>query len=289
MATAPVAVGAPARVLAPFRALGSAFTGAFAETGRLLSFSFVAFIWVPRVLVRYWKQVALITSEISVGTGALIAGGGTIGVIFMLSFFTGGELGLQGYTGLAILGLQPLSGIVSAFANTREIAPIVAGVALSAQIGCGFTAQLGAMRVSEEIDALEVMAIPSQPYLVTTRVIAALIAVIPLYLVGLFASFIATQIIVVQLQGESAGTYSYYFHLFLPVRDVLYSLFKAVVFATMVTMIHCYYGYNVTGGPEGVGRAAGKALRLSIVSIVIVDVFLTLLLWGANPHVQVSG
>lgn len=260
-----------------------------AALGRQLRFYAAALAATPRTLTHYRREVARLIAEISLGSGALLVGGGTVGVIFMLSFFTGTEVGLQGFRGLQIIGLAPLAGLVSAFANTREIAPIVAGVALAAQVGCGFTAQLGAMRIAEEIDALEVIPVRPLPYLVTTRMIAAFVAVIPLYMIGLLASYFATQVSVVYVNHQSIGTYSYYFHLFLPPIDVLYSLLKVLVFAVIVTLVHCYYGYYATGGPEGVGRAAGRALRTSIVLINVTDLFLTLLFWGAHQTVQISG
>ncbi len=262
---------------------------ALAELGEQLSFYARAMLWLPRAAKRYWREVARLVADISFGSGALLVGGGTVAVIFALSFFSGSELGLQGFKGLQIIGLAPLSGVISAYANTREIAPIVAGVGLAAQVGCGFTAQLGAMRIAEEIDALEVMAIPSVPYLVSTRILAAFTAVVPLYLVGLFASYVATEVEVVYLNHQSKGTYLYYFHRFLPPRELLYSLVKVVAFAVIVTLVHCYHGYTASGGPEGVGRAAGRALRTSIVAIVIFDLVLTFVLYGANPSVRISG
>jgi phospholipid/cholesterol/gamma-HCH transport system permease protein len=268
---------------------GTRVVDVFVELGRQLTFYLSALLWLPRAAVRYWREVARLIADISFGSGALLVGGGTISVIFALSFFSGSELGLQGFKGLQIIGLAPLSGVISAYANTREIAPIVAGVGLAAQVGCGFTAQLGSMRISEEVDALEVMAVPSLPFLVTTRILAAFTAVIPLYLVGLFASYVATEFEVVYLNHQSKGTYLYYFHRFLPVDELFFSLVKAATFAVIVTLVHCYYGYTASGGPEGVGRAAGRALRASIVSIVIVDLILTFVLYGANPSVRISG
>lgn len=265
------------------------FVDVLVELGTQLRFYASALLWLPRAAVRYWREVLRLVADISFGSGALLVGGGTVAVIFALSFFSGSELGLQGFKGLQIIGLAPLSGVISAYANTREIAPLVAGVGLAAQVGCGFTAQLGSMRISEEVDALEVMAIPSLPYLVTTRILAAFTAVVPLYLVGLFASYIATEIEVVYLNHQSKGTYLYYFHRFLPTQELFLSLVKAVVFAIIVTLVHCYYGYTATGGPEGVGRAAGRALRTSIVAIVIFDLVLTFVLYGANPSVRISG
>jgi phospholipid/cholesterol/gamma-HCH transport system permease protein len=181
------------------------------------------------------------------------------------------------------------SGFVSAYFNTREIAPLVAGIALAATVGCGFTAQLGAMRISEEVDALEVMAIPSMPYLVTTRIIAGLVAIVPLYVVGLLSSYFATQLVVTDFMGQSAGTYHHYFSLFLPPGDVLWSFGKVLVFAVAVILIHCYYGYNASGGPAGVGVAVGRAVRTSIVVVNVIDLFLSMAIWGSTTTVRLAG
>ena len=121
-------------------------------------------------------------------------------------------------------------------------------------MGCGFTAQLGAMRISEEVDALEVMAIPSLPFLVTTRIIAGLVAVIPLYVVGLLSSYFATRLTVTQFFGQSAGTYDHYFNQFLPPGDVLWSFGKVLIFSVVVILIHCYHGYNASRRSRRRGR-----------------------------------
>jgi phospholipid/cholesterol/gamma-HCH transport system permease protein len=156
-------------------------------------------------------------------------------------------------------------------------------------VGAGFTAELGAMRINDEIDALEVMAMPTRRYLVASRVVAAMIAVTPLYLVSLFASYLATNIAVVKLQGLSAGTFAHYFNLFLPPIDVVYSLIKVLIFAATVAMIHCYYGYNARGGPVGVGVAVGRAIRTSIVAINIINFALSAVMWGIRDTVRIAG
>src|SRR5919106_453313 len=202
--------------------------------------SFHAKVVADAVLVipRHPEEVMRIIGDITWGSGALIVGAGTAGVIFFMAFITGGLVGLEGFKALELIGAESFAGFVSAFGNTREITPIIAGVTLAAQVGAGFTAELGAMRISDEIDALEVMAVPTRRYLVASRVVACLIAVTPLYLVSLFASYLATQIAVVKLQGLSAGTFAHYFNLFLPPVDVLYSLIKVLIFAATVAMIH---------------------------------------------------
>ncbi len=257
--------------------------------GRQLAFYIRALIWVPRAVVRYPKEILRLLTEVVFGTGGLMVIGGTIGVITAMSFFTGTEVGLQGFTALDQLGTSAFTGFISAYFNTREIAPLVAGIALAATVGCGYTAQLGSMRISEEVDALEVMAVPSLPYLVTTRVVAGLAAIIPLYIVGLLASYFATRFVVTTAYGQSTGTYDHYFDLFLPPGDVLWSFFKVLIFAVVVIMIHCFYGYYATGGPAGVGVAVGHAVRTSIVAINVVDLLLSMAIWGTTTTVRLAG
>ncbi|CAN5481977.1 ABC transporter permease [soil metagenome] len=259
------------------------------DLGEQMAFYLKALAWTPRTLRRYRKEVLRLLAEVTFGTGALAVIGGTVGVITFLSFFTGTEVGLQGYAALNQLGTGAFTGFVSAYFNTREIAPLVAGLALSATVGCGFTAQLGAMRISEEIDALEVMAVPSLPYLVTTRVIAGLVAVVPLYVIGLLSSYLSTRTIATAYYGQSTGTYDHYFRLFLPPHDILWSFGKVLVFAVVIVMTHCYYGYTAKGGPAGVGIAVGKAVRTAIVAINIVDFFLSLAIWGSTTSVRIAG
>ena len=262
------------------------------EAGKQLTFygqilSEIAFNW--RIKWKYRSVLANLISDITIGAGALVVGGGMVFVIFSMSFFTGTEVGLQGYAGLEQIGAEAFTGLIGSFANTREVTPLIAGVALAAQVGAGFTAELGAMRISDEIDALEVMSVPSKPYLVASRVTAAVIAIIPLYLISLFASFYATKVVTTKFFGLSPGVYDYYFRLYLPPIDVLFSVIKAVVFAMVVALIHCYYGYNASGGPAGVGVAVGRAIRLSIVSVVVLNFVLSLIFWGGGNTVSLSG
>ncbi len=254
-----------------------------------MAFYIKALAWTPRTIRRYKKEVLRLLAEVTFGSGALAVIGGTVGVITFLSFFTGTEVGLQGYAALNQLGTGAFTGFISAYFNTREIAPLVAGLALSATVGCGFTAQLGAMRISEEIDALEVMAVPSLPFLVTTRLIAGFVAVIPLYVIGLLSSYLSTRTIATAYYGQSTGTYDHYFKLFLPPVDILWSFGKVLVFAVVIVMTHCYYGYTAKGGPAGVGIAVGRAVRTAIVAINVVDFFLSLAIWGSTTNVRIAG
>ncbi|MBI4259711.1 MAG: ABC transporter permease [Actinobacteria bacterium] len=269
------------------RAVGGA-ARPFDELLRQLRFYGRAVRAMPAGL-RYKAVIASVVADITIGAGALIIGAGMFFVIFSMSFFTGTQVGLEGFQGLEQIGAQAFVGLVSSWANTREITPLIAGVALAAQVGAGFTAQIGAARISEEIDALEVMAIPSMVYMVVTRIWAAIITIIPLYLAALFSSYLATELIVTRFFNLSGGTYEHYFKLFLPAIDIFYSLIKAVVFAIVVTLIHTYYGYTATGGPAGVGVASGRAIRTSIVVVVVLNLFLSLLMWGGGDTVRIAG
>ena len=206
-----------------------------------------------------------------------------------MCFFTGTEVGLQGYAALNQLGTAAFSGFVSAYFNTREIAPLVAGIALAATVGCGFTAQLGAMRISEEVDALEVMAIPSLPFLVTTRIIGGLIAIIPLYVVGLLSSYFATRLV-----GHPVLR---------PEHRHLRPLLQPVPAAGRRAVV-LRQGAGLRGRrdpdplllrlqrlrrPAGVGVAVGRAVRTSIVAINVIDLFLSMAIWGATTTVRLAG
>jgi phospholipid/cholesterol/gamma-HCH transport system permease protein len=244
---------------------------------------------VPEALRRHRAEIGRQIADVSLGGGALVVGGGAVGVVFLLAAFTGTEVGVEGHQGLDIIGLAPLTGFISGYANTRELAPIVVALAFAARIGCGYTSRLGAMRISEEIDALEAMSIRPVVHLVATRLVASITVVLPLYLIGLVGTYVTTDWVVTTFYGQSAGTYDHYFTMFVSIRDVLCSAVKVLVLTTIVTLVHCYHGFHATGGPEGVGRATGRAIRTSIILITVVDIALTLILWGPDQNVTISG
>jgi len=239
--------------------------------------------------LRFFRVVVREVGNIVAGSGIIAVGAGMVFVVGIMSLSVGAEVGLQAFKGLQVIGAQSFTGLIGSFVNVREIAPIIYAIALAAQVGAGFTAELGAMRISEEIDALEVMGMPSVTYLVCTRVVAMIITFLPLYLIGLFATFFATRLITIRLDGLSPGIYDYYFHLYLPPIDILYSVIKVFIFTVLITLIHCYYGYYASGGPVGVGVAVGKAIRVTIVVIVLVNLLLSFLFWGHGSTVSITG
>ena len=259
------------------------------EYGDQLLFYVKALFWIPRALRFYRREIYSILAEVVFGVGGLSMIAGSVGVIAFMAFFAGTEVGMQGYASLSQIGVAKFTAFISAYFNTREVAPLVSSIALAATVGCGYTARLGSMRISEEIDALEVMAVPSLPFLVTTRIIAAFIAVIPLYIVALCASYLSPRLITTLMYGQSAGTYDHYFIQFLPPIDLLWSFGKLLFLAVAIIMIHCYYGYTASGGPAGVGTAVGRAIRTSIVTVVVADFFLSFAIWGSTSTVRITG
>jgi phospholipid/cholesterol/gamma-HCH transport system permease protein len=262
---------------------------AFAALGSFTSFAVKAIAEIPATLRLYGAEVLRQLKDIAWGSGAILVGGGTIGVMVLLSIAAGTSLGIEGFSGLNLVGLAPLTGFISASANTRELAPLIAALALAAQVGCRFTAQLGSMKIHEEVDALEVIAIRPMRYLVATRVIACMIAILPLYLVGLIGSYVASRLSVVYLFHQSPGQYDHYFSTFVQGRDILLSVVKILVFAIVITLIHCWYGMKAGGGPQAVGEATGASIRASIVVVVILDMVMTLVFWGGASGFRISG
>lgn len=244
---------------------------------------------VPRTLKHYRRQTGALLVDMTWGNGSIIVGGGTIGVLVFLSAAVGASVGVEGYAALDMVGMGPLTGFVSAYANTREMAPMIAAIGFAAQAGTRMTAEIGSMRISEEIDALEAQGIRSIPFVVTTRVIAGMITIIPLFVLTLILSYLSAAFVVNVLHDQSSGTYYHYFDTFIQPSDVFFSVIKAAIFVTLIIAIHGYQGYYAGGGPEGVGRASGRAIRASLIVVVIADMILTLLFWGNDPGIRISG
>ncbi len=244
---------------------------------------------IGEAFVHYRGEILRLVAQMSLGTGALAMIGGTIVIVGFLALSAGALIAVQGYSLLTGIGVEALTGFTSAYLNVRLIAPLTAGIGLAATIGAGATAQLGAMRISEEIDALEVMGIRSISYLVSTRLIAGVLVVVPLYCVGVLMSFIAARLGTTLVYGQSTGVYDHYFDTFLNPTDLFWSLGMAVVMAVVVMVIHTYYGYTATGGPAGVGEAVGRAVRASLIGVVFITLVVSLSVYGQSGNFHLSG
>jgi phospholipid/cholesterol/gamma-HCH transport system permease protein len=220
--------------------------------------------------------------------GILILGSAV--VIWGLVFIIGLECGIEGAYLLRAQGAPAYAGVFSAWCDLRELVPYVFGYMMAAKVGTGIVAELGAMRISDEIDALEVMGVPPMTFLAATRLLAAWLALPFIYLiavgVGFFASYIA---VVKQIADVSSGGYFLIFWMFQNPPDLLYSVLKGMTMATVIVLVGCYYGYHASGGPVGVGAATAKSMALNLVLVHIIGMLGTLFFWGANPRAPIGG
>lgn len=265
----------------------------FLNSGRVVgdqtAFYIKALAAIPDAIRRYPTEVLRLIAVMGMGTGALAVIGGTVVIVGFLTLSTGALIAVQGYNTLSNVGIEALTGFLGAFLNVRFIAPATAGVALAATIGAGATAQLGAMRINEEIDALESMSVRPIAYLASTRIVAGVIAVIPIYTVAMLMSFLATRFGTTVIYGQSAGVYDHYFSTFLHPTDLLWSFLEVLAMAAAVMTVHTYYGYTATGGPAGVGEAVGRAVRASITAGVFILLSITLSVYGQSGNFYLSG
>src|SRR5882757_8065718 len=220
--------------------------------------------------------------------GILILGSAL--VIWGLVFVLGLQCGIEGAYLLRANGAPAYAGVFSAWCDLREILPYAFGYMLSAKVGTGIVAELGAMRISDEIDALEVMGVPPVTFLCATRLLAAWITFPFIYLVGIGIMYLASYLAVVKQIGDtSSGGYLLIFWMFQNPPDLFYSLIKGMFMATAIVMVGCYYGYTASGGPVGVGTATAKSMVLNIVLVHIIGMLGTLIFWGANPRAPIGG
>jgi phospholipid/cholesterol/gamma-HCH transport system permease protein len=210
--------------------------------------------------------------------------------IWGLIFITGLQCGIEGAYLLQSQGAPQYAGLFSAWCDLREIAPLAFGYMMAAKVGTGIVAELGSMRISEEIDALEVMGISGITFLCATRLLAAWVVLPFVYLGGIVCGFLASFIAVVQqVANVSAGGYSLIFWEFQNPGDLLFSIIKAMAMATVIVLVGCYYGYTASGGPVGVGVATAKSMVVNIVGVHVVSALGTQLFWGANPRAPIGG
>ncbi len=270
------------------RGVGSVVDG-WNHVGEQTQFFGRTLLSIGDVFVRYPKELVRLIAQMGLGAGALAIIGGTVAIVGFLTVSTGALVAVQGFNQFSEIGVEALTGFASAFFNVRLIAPATTAIALSATIGAGATAQLGAMRINEEIDALEVIGIRSVAYLASSRVIAGVIVVIPLYCVGVLASFWAAKFGTTAIYGQSTGVYNHYFDTFLNPTDLIWSFVQSIAMAVVIMLVHTYYGFTASGGPAGVGEAVGRAVRTSLIISAFVVVMISLAVYGQSGNFNLAG
>ena len=211
-------------------------------------------------------------------------------VIWGLIFIIGLQCGIEGAYFNRAVGSPAYAGVFAAWCDLRELVPYAFGYMMAAKVGTGIVAEIGSMRISDEVDALEVMGISSMTFLCATRLLAAWLVLPFMYLAGIGAGFFASYLAVVQQIGEvSSGGFFLIFWMFQNPPDLLFSVIKAMAMATVIVLVGCYYGYNASGGPVGVGTATAKSMVLNIVLVHLIGMLGTQIFWGANPRAPIGG
>ncbi len=254
------------------------------DIGQMTWFASMTISHIPHALIHYRKETLRLIAQIGMGTGAMAVMGGTVAIVGFVTLSGSSLVAIQGFATLGNIGVEAFTGFLAALINVRFVVAVVTGFAMAATVGAGATAELGAMRIAEEIDALEVMGIKSISFLATTRIMAGMIVIIPLYAMALIMAFLSPQFVTTVLYGQSNGTYDHYFRTFLRPDDVFWSFVEVIIITAVVMITHCYYGYSAGGGPVGVGEAVGRSMRLSLVSVVVVVLLAALALYGVNPN-----
>src|ERR1700755_1349036 len=244
MATAAIVRARFPRAVANFNQHEGGALRAFNKAGHLTRFAVMGGWSIGWALRHYRRETLRLIAQIGMGTGAMGVVGGTAAIVGFVTLSGGSLIAIQGFSSLGNIGVEAFTGFFAALANVRVVAPVVCGTALAATVGAGATAELGAMRISEEVDALEVMGIKSISFLVSTRIMAGMVVIIPLYAMALLLSFLAAQLTTTVLYGQSTGTYDHYFRTFLRPDDVFWSFVVAIIIAMFVMINHCYFGYN---------------------------------------------
>ena len=275
----PPAPAPPRRQAKPSRLAG--VRNGIETLGNVANFAGGAIGHIPKS-TRYMREVWWYAAFLAIGSTP---------IALVLTYFTGSECSVEAYYSLSQIGAQSLAGVFNAICDTREITPLFFGFAIGAKVGCGLVAELGTMRVNEEIDALEVMGIPSKIYLVSTRMLACFMVLPFMYLLSLGVSYVGSyvvQMFQIPSGSISSGVYNDYFFRFLNVEDLIFSMIKAVVFAFLIVCVAVYYGYNVTGGAVGIGKAVAKTMATALVVTVVVNALLTQIFWGNNPNLPIA-
>jgi phospholipid/cholesterol/gamma-HCH transport system permease protein len=211
-------------------------------------------------------------------------------VIWSTTFILGLQCGIEGAYFNRSVGSPAYAGVFAAWCDLREVIPYAFGYMLAAKVGTGIVAEIGAMRISDEIDALEVMGVNPMIFLCATRLLAAWLTFPFMYLFGVGVGYFASWLAVVKQIGEvSSGGYFLIFWEFQNPPDLLFSLIKGMTMATVIVLVGCYYGYTASGGPVGVGTATAKSMVLNIVLVHIIGMVGTLVFWGANPRAPIGG
>jgi len=260
--------------------LAAPVRGQLTEAGQMAPFILRAFRELPGV----WRY----TSEMLRQAGILIVG--SAAVIWFMEFVMGAECATEANYVLRGYGATIYSGVFTAWCSNREMGPYMWGYILSAKVGCGLVAEIGSMRINEELDAMEAQGLNPMRYVVATRLVAAWLTFPFIYFVGLTIHELADYVIIVKQIGEvSQGGWELIHWSFQDPMDLLYGEAKIMVTGTAIVLVAMYYGYHARGGPVGVGTATARSMILNLILVHIIGSLGTMIFWGLNPRGPIGG
>ena len=254
--------------LSPLRWLGATILGALTTLGGMTAMGATA---VAQALLPPYRLGLLVRQMDFIGVGSFV-------IIAITGFFTGAVFTLQSNLAFRLFGAEGLTGATVALSLTRELSPVLTGLMVTGRVGSSMAAEIGTMRVTEQIDALEVMAVHPVQYLVTPRLLAA-VAMLPLLtMTYTVVGMVGSWLVGVGYLGIDDSTFWSRVYSYVDPDDVWNGLIKAACFGAILSVVGCYLGFHTRGGAEGVGRATTRAVVISSVSILISDYFITSLL-----------
>ena len=249
--------------------LGRAVLAGVEEMGKIILLFVSVLAWMfrpPFKLRNIFKQMEFVGVK-------------SIFVVVLTGTFTGMVMALQGYHGFRMFSAESLVGGTVALGMTRELGPVLTSLMVTARAGSAMAAELGTMRVTEQIDALYVMAANPVKHLIVPRVIAGVLMVPLLTVVSDFTGILGGYFVGVHILGINSGIFIKNIIRLVDLDDIYNGLVKAACFGLILSLIGCYKGFNAYGGAEGVGRATTEAVVLASIAILISDYFLTAIMF----------
>lgn len=262
------------------RGFGDPARGVLEEAGEMAAFVFRTIVELPGV----WRY----TGEILRQFGLLVTG--SAAVIWFMEFMVGTMCGTEANYVLRGYGATAYTGLFTQGCGLRELTTFMWGYILAAKVGCGLVAEIGSMRINDELDAMESQGINPMRYVIATRLVAVWLAFPFLYIVGLGFYYLANYLVIIVQIGEvSQGGWELTHWTFLDPRDVFYAEIKAMAIGTAITLIGLYYGYRAKGGPVGVGTATARSMILNLIVLHVLGALGTMIFWGLNARWPVGG
>jgi phospholipid/cholesterol/gamma-HCH transport system permease protein len=234
-----------------------------------------------------FRKLPQYTGEVLRQIGILVSG--SVLVIVFISFIAGASCGIAAEAIGQAIGASIVGPLFSSFCVNREIVPFIFGFIVAAKVGGGIVSQLGAMRVNEEVDAMEIMGVPSITYLVSTRMLAAMVVMPICYLISLGAAEGAAWIGSYVRSGTvSQGTWEFVFYTVTNLTDIVFSMIKGMVISAGVILVALYFGYRVRGGPVEVGTATAQSMAVNLILVTVLNMTMTFLFWGFDPRLPIA-